>query len=94
MPPCRAQVQLAKYSEDKFAVVLFYPAEYEDEVSAWLLEADYRTAGAAEGGAGAVERFYRDAPEILDRHQLFGAGENISRTGEELLAAVPLAVQR
>jgi len=94
VPPCRAKVQLAKYSEDKFAVALIYPAEYEDEISSWLLEAEYRTAGAAEGGVGAVERFYRDKTEILDRHQLFGASQSISRTGEELLAAVPLAVQR
>jgi hypothetical protein len=93
-PPCRAKVQLAKYADGKFAVALIYPAEYEEEVSSWLLAGNYRTAGAAEGGAGAVERFYRDEPEILDRHQFFGADESISRTGAELLAAVPRAVQR
>ena len=34
--PCRAKVQLAKYGDDKFATALIYPAEYDDEISAWL----------------------------------------------------------
>jgi hypothetical protein len=93
-PPCRAKVHLARYAEDKYVVGMIYPAEYDDDVSAWLLEGGYRTAGAAEGGVGAVERYYRDGPEILETQQFFGAGEAISRTGEELLAAVPRAVQR
>ena len=93
-PPCRAQVQLARYAEDKFAVVLLYPAERDEEVSAWLLEGDYRTAGPVEGGVGAVERYYLDRPQILETQQLFGASESVSRTGQELLESVALAVQR
>lgn len=93
-PPCRAKVQLAQYADDRFAVALIYPAEYEDEVSAWLLACEYRTAGAAEGGVGAIERYYRDAPEIIERHQLFGVSEGISRTGDELLTSLKRAVQR
>ena len=71
-PPCRAKVHLAKYSDDKFVVALIYPAEYDGEISSWLLEGEYKTAGAAEGGVGAVQRYYDYKPEILDRHQLFG----------------------
>ena len=93
-PPCRAKVHLAKYSGDKFVVALIYPAEYDDEVSSWLLDGEYKTAGAAEGGTGAVQRYYDAKLEILDRHQLFGKTELISRTGEELLASLKLAVQR
>ncbi len=93
-PPCRAKVHLARYADDKFAVALIYPAEYEEEISSWLLERAYRTVGAAEGGTGAIERYYRDAPEVLERHQLFGAGEAISRTGDELLVSLQRAVQR
>ena len=93
-PACRAKVHLAKYIEDKFAVALIYPAEYDDEVSSWLAEGEYKTSGAAEGGTGAVQRYYNYKPQILDRHQLFGKSEQISRTGEELLAALKLAVQR
>jgi hypothetical protein len=93
-PPCRAKVHLAKYSDDKCAVALIYPAEYDDEVSSWLLDGRYRTTGAAEGGINAVQRYYDQSPKILERHQLFGKTETISRTGQELLAAVKVAVQR
>jgi len=93
-PPCRAKVHLAKYNEDKFVVALIYPAEYDEEVSRWLLDGGYKTAGAAEGGIEAVQRYYDDKPQILDRHQLFGKVELASRTGEELLAGLKLAVQR
>ena len=93
-PPCRAKLHLVRYSNDRFAVALIYPGEYEDEMSVWLSDRAYQTAGAAEGGTGAVERYYQAAPEILDRHQLFGAGEGISRTGDELLGSLKQAVQR
>jgi len=93
-PPCRAKVHLAKYSGDKFVVALIYPAEYDDEVSSWLLDGEYKTSGAVEGGIGAVQRYYDYKPEILDRHQLFGKAGLISRTGEELLVSLKLAVQR
>ena len=93
-PPCRAKVHLARYADDKFAVAMIYPAEYEYEISTWLLARDYRTAGAAEGGTGAVERYYRDDPEIIEQHQLFGASEGISRTGDELLTSLKRVVQR
>ncbi|UCG46955.1 MAG: hypothetical protein JSU94_15830 [Phycisphaerales bacterium] len=93
-PPCRAKVHLAKYNNDKFAVALIYPAEYDHEVSSWLLDADYRTAGAAEGGTGAVQRYYDGSAEMLDSRQLFGRSELQSRTGAELLASLKLAVQR
>jgi hypothetical protein len=93
-PPTRAKVHLAQYAADKTAVVLIYPAEYEGEVSRWLLEGAYRTAGPVDGGAGVIERYYQDEPEILDRHQLFGAKETVNRTGEELLASIQHAVQR
>ena len=94
MPPCRAKVHLGKYSNDKFVVALIYPAEYDHEVSSWLLDSQYKTSGAAEGGVGAVQRYYDYKPEILDRQQLFGKSESISRTGQELLAGLKLAVQR
>ena len=92
-PPCRAKVQVAKY-DDNFVTALIYPAEYDDEVSAWLLDGQYRTEGAAQGGVGAVQQYYDQGPEILQRHQLFGKSEFESRTGEELLASVKIAVQR
>jgi len=93
-PPCRAKLHLARYSNDKFATALIYPAEYDDELSKWLSDNNYKTNGTAEGGAAVVTRYYQDQPEILERHQLFAVNELESRTGEELLAATKLAVQR
>ena len=93
-PPCRAKVHLAKYNDSKFVVALTYPAEYDDEVSSWLADGDYKTTGAAAGGTGAVQRYYDHQPEMLDRHQLFGKSDFLSRTGEELLASLKLAIQR
>jgi len=93
-PPCRTKAHLAKYNNDKFVVAIIYPAEYDDEISSWLLDGNYKTAGAAEGGIEPVQRYYDAKPEILDRHQLFGKSEFESRTGEELLAGLKLAVQR
>ncbi len=92
--PCRCKVHLAKYGEDKFVVGIIYPAEYEEEISSWLLDGEYETSGAAEGGVGAVQRYYDDGPEILERSQLFCKSEFSSRSGEELLAGLKLAVQR
>jgi hypothetical protein len=93
-PPCRAKLNLAKYSDDKFVVTLIYPAEYDDQISSWLLDGQYKTSGAAEGGTGAVQRYYDYKPDILERQQLFGQSKFESRTGQELLAALKLAVQR
>jgi len=93
-PPSRAKVHLAQYSDDKFVVALIYPAEYDDEFSSWLLDGSYKTSSFAEGGISAVQKYYDNQPEILDRHQLFGESETISRTGEELLANLKVAVQR
>ena len=93
-PPCRAKVHLSKYDNDKYVVAFIYPAEYDDELSSWLLDGQYKTSGAIEGGVGAVQRYFDDEPEILDRHQLFATPELISRTGQELLGSLKLAVQR
>jgi len=93
-PPGRAKLHLAKYDDDKFAAVMIYPAEYDDQFSKWLLDNNYKTTGAAEGGIGAVQRYYDWNPEILERHQLFAKPDTASRTGKELLASVKLAIQR
>jgi len=93
-PPCRAKVHLAKYAEDKFVTAVIYPAEYDDQISRWLLDGEYKTKGPAEGGFEAVQRYYEQAPQIIDRHQLFGKQKQISRTGADLLRHLKFAVQR
>jgi hypothetical protein len=93
-PPCRAKVHLAKYSDEKFVTALIYPAEYDEEISTWLLDGGYKASGAAEGGIEAVQRYYDYKPQILDRYQLFSKSEYQNRSGTELLANLKLAVQR
>ncbi len=93
-PPCRAKAHLARGGDDSLVAALIYPAEYDDEVSSWLSAGEYKTSGAAEGGVGAVQRYYDRDAEILHRHQLFAESESVSRTGEELLACLKMAVQR
>jgi len=92
-PPCRAKVHLAACGDEKFVTALIYPAEYNDEVSRWLLEGRYKTSSEAEGGIQAVQRYYQRNPDILERQQLFARAHHASRTGEQLLASVGLAVQ-
>jgi hypothetical protein len=93
-PPCRAKVHLGKYNDNKYVVALIYPAEYDDEFSSWLLEGQYKTSGAVEGGIEAVQRYYEYKPEVLDRYQMFGESKLTSRTGEELTSGLKAAVQR
>jgi hypothetical protein len=93
-PPCRAKVHLAKFADDKFVVALIYPAEYDDEFSSWLIDGEFRTNGAVEGGVGAVQGYYYQKAEIMEKHQLFSQSEVISRSGAELLGSLKLAVQR
>lgn len=93
-PPCRAKLQLAKYNDDKFSTVLIYPAEYEDQMSKWLSDNNYKTEGPAEGGVSAVTGFYQAKPQILERKQLVAIQKIESRTGEELFSAAKQAVQR
>jgi hypothetical protein len=93
-PPCRAKVQLAKYDDDRFVTAVIFPAEYNDEFGAWLSDADYKTLGQATGGVDAVREYYEQAPEVIQRHQLLGQSQWHSKTGEELLVATKIAVQR
>jgi len=92
--PARAKIYLSRLSQNQFVTALIYPAEYDDEFSRWLLDNHYRTSGAAEGGAGAVQRYYDAQKEILDQTQLWAADSFDQLTGAELLAATKRAVVR
>jgi len=93
-PPAKAKVHLAKYSGEKFATALIYPAEFDGQFSRWLLDIDYKTKGSAKGGIEAVKRYYADKPEILEKHQLWEKQKFESMSGAELLAATKKAVIR
>jgi hypothetical protein len=87
-------VHLAQWGDRQYVLGLIYPAEHEEEVSAWLTQGQFEAGGVAEGGVGVVQQYYDRAPEVLERHQLFGQGQFESRTGDELLVGLKRAVQR
>ena len=93
-PPGRAKVQLSQMPDGRFLTALIYPAEYNHQFSQWLIDTDYKTTGLAFGGADAVENYYADLQQVIQRHQLFGKTQFQSRTGDALLTATGLAVQR
>ena len=93
LPPSRCKAHLSK-TEQGYLTALIYPAEFDDEFSRWLLEGQYRTAGAVEGGTSAVGGYYDAAPQILEREQLWPQESLESLHGEALLEATKRAVVR
>jgi hypothetical protein len=93
-PPCQSKIELSKYEDGKYAIAYIYTAEYEDEVSQWLIEGDYKPKGPAEGGTSAVGRYYDSKVETIETHQLFAAEPHQSRTGIELIGNLKVALQR
>ena len=92
--PARAKLHLAKCGDDRFVTALIYPAEYDDEFSRWLIDADYRTEGEVAGGIDIVSSYYDGKSRILERKAFFPASAIQSKTGDQLIAATKLAVQR
>ncbi len=86
-PPTRAKVHLARYSDGQHVTALIYPAEYNDEFSRWLIDGDYCTSGAVEGGIEAFQRYINQSPDILQRHQLWSRSPIEHLSGQQLLEA-------
>ncbi|MDK1031414.1 MAG: hypothetical protein QGD94_05365 [Planctomycetia bacterium] len=95
--PCRARVLLARLPKESgpvaHVVAIFYPAEYEDEISRWLIEEDYRGGECVAGGLSMVERFHRDAT-VTAHKQLPCEAWRRSRSRKEVFEAVGIAIQR
>ncbi len=93
LPPSRCKVHLSK-ADQGYLTALIYPAEFDDEFSRWLLDGQYRTTGATEGGTSAVGGYYDAAPQILERKQLWPQESLENLHGEALLEAAKRAVVR
>jgi hypothetical protein len=95
-PPARAKVHLVELRGDTPAYItaLIFPAEYSHEMGQWLSRVGYRGGDRVEGGVSAVTTYYAGQRVILDRHQLSGASDAVSRPTEEVLATTRVAVQR
>ena len=96
--PCRAFVHLADRGSAegtfRYVTALIYPAESEDEMAAWLSAAGYAGGDLAEGGPSHVADFYAATKTILDRQQLWSQPAIPSRSMDEVLRTIRLAVQR
>jgi len=94
--PCRAQLLLAALPEGarlRYVVGLAYPAEFDRDVSGWMLDRDVSLGEYADGGVGRLETIRRLAG-VIDSAQLRAGPARRARRREEVLAAVGQAVQR
>jgi hypothetical protein len=96
LPPCRAMLHLAAPADPDapYSTMLIYPAEYEEEISAWLTRLNYEGGDTAEGGISHVTNYYEEDREILEQRQLWSDPEQQSRSRDEIYATVRQAVQR
>jgi hypothetical protein len=98
-PPGRAYIHLAEQPAvgdrpASWLVALIYPAEHDEDISAWLSDAGYAGGDFVEGGPSMVTRYYEAAVNVLERAQLWPATSIPSRSREELRETLGRAVQR
>ncbi len=97
-PPCRATAQLAdrgrQAQRGRYVTALVYPAEYESEMSRWLLAFDYAGGDTAEGGPSHVTNYREQTQRVIDKMQLWSEPAIPSRSADEVFGSVRQAVQR
>lgn len=93
-PPCRCQLQLALTPQDQTLIALIYPAEYDDEMGRWLGDINFNTPGPVDAGISQVGSYYSADYQILKKLQLWPEKSLQTRSREELLATLNVAVQR
>jgi hypothetical protein len=94
--PCRARLFLGKLAGASplgFVVGLAYPAEYDEDVSRWMLDNDVTAGEVADGGVGRLETVQRDS-QIIESTQLQASAARQARSRQEVLASVGEPVQR
>jgi hypothetical protein len=97
-PPTRAFLHMAERTgaeaAARYVVALVYPAEYEEDMSHWLLAMDYAGGDLAEGGISQVAQYYEAEKTILERRQLWSAASLESRRREQVYSSVRQVAQR
>ncbi len=73
-PPGRAKVQLAELAGalNPHVVAIVFPAEYSDEMAAWLSAIDYSGGDTVESGTSRITDFYNGEKKISFSQQLWG----------------------
>ncbi len=94
-PPCRSKVQLSTCTGPplRHCIAVIYPAEFEEEMGRWMLDIDFQAGFAVEAGPSVVSRYY-DISQVRDSFQLWGTADQTSRSKQQVLETVHLAVQR
>jgi hypothetical protein len=95
-PPCKARLLVGRLGyAPQFPEVaaLLYPAEYEDEMSAWLLKHDFQGGETCDAGMSHAATVNQHL-ETRRSAQLAGVAWRQSRSREEILRAVGDGVQR
>lgn len=89
-PPSRAYAHLAHLADGaenaQWVTALIYPAEAEEEISAWLLNGGYEGGAFVEGGITAATSYLSRARETVERQQLWAARQ-AGRSTDELFEA-------
>lgn len=88
-PPCRARVHLTRLpgEPEQHVTAILFPAEYDNEMSAWLLRIGYAGGDTVESGTSHAGNYaaMHDAV-ILDRLQLWGAKDGTRADHAETIA--------
>lgn len=88
--PCRARLLyggLGYRPQFPWVAALLFPAEYEDEVSQWLLEHDVRAGETVDAGISHATTVLENL-QVRARAQLASAPPRTSRSREELFKTV------
>ncbi len=94
LPPCNAKLQLAHDTQGNQILGLIYPAEYEDDISSWMLKSGFKGSGAVDAGISQVTRFYNNGYCINKSCQLTAAITIPARSFSELVNSTDRAIQR
>lgn len=95
-PPCRARLLyggLGYQPALPWVAALLYPAEYEDDVSAWLLKHDYQGGESVDAGVSHATTVAANL-QVRAHAQLSAAAARRSRSRDEVLKAVGQVLQR
>jgi hypothetical protein len=94
--PCKARLLFGKLSygpQFPYVAAIIYPAEYEDELSQWLLRHDVQAGETVDHGISHAQNIQANL-QVRDHAQLPAQAWRQSRSRDELLRAVGDGVQR
>lgn len=97
-PPCRAVVRCIERPdaspEARYCTCLVYPAEYDEDISRWLLHTRYNGGDFVEGGIAALTDLQQQPQTALHKAQLWPQKSRVPRDAAEVLGSTRRAVQR